>query len=193
MYKSFRVKNFRCFKDLQINDLGRVNLIAGKNNTGKTTLMEAMYLLAGDLDSNAMLKKDVKYGRRLTRDSDSDWGKSATLFAVFKDFNLDSRIELSACVQTSLESNNTEISTFKMTITAIQDLALESDKLLGALFNRRYERSADDAEVLKLVSDLDENPLYILSSKWQTKKKQTSTFTNTFVRPSLPARTSKER
>ena len=28
MYKSFRVKNFRCFKDLQINDLGRVNLIA---------------------------------------------------------------------------------------------------------------------------------------------------------------------
>jgi len=45
MYKSFRVKNFRCFKDLQINDLGRVNLIAGKNNTGKTALMEAMYIL----------------------------------------------------------------------------------------------------------------------------------------------------
>ena len=44
MYKTFRVKNFRCFKDLQINDLGRVNLIAGKNNTGKTALMEAMYL-----------------------------------------------------------------------------------------------------------------------------------------------------
>jgi AAA15 family ATPase/GTPase len=43
MYKTFRVKNFRCFKDLQINDLGRVNLIAGKNNTGKTALMEAMY------------------------------------------------------------------------------------------------------------------------------------------------------
>ncbi len=44
MYKTFRVKNFRCFKDLQINDLGRVNLIAGANNTGKTALMEAMYL-----------------------------------------------------------------------------------------------------------------------------------------------------
>lgn len=44
MYKTFHVKNFRCFKDLQINDLGRVNLIAGKNNSGKTALMEAMYL-----------------------------------------------------------------------------------------------------------------------------------------------------
>ncbi|MCY4020380.1 MAG: AAA family ATPase [Chloroflexi bacterium] len=49
MYKSFRVKNFRCFKDLQINDLGRVNLIAGKNNTGKTALLEAMHLLGRPL------------------------------------------------------------------------------------------------------------------------------------------------
>lgn len=162
MYKSFRVKNFRCFKDLQINDLGRVNLIAGKNNTGKTALMEAMYLLAGDIDSNAMLKKDVKYGHRLTRDSDSDWGASATLLAVFKDFNLDSRIELSACVQKILESNAIEYSTLEMTITAVQDFTSESDKLLDALFSRRYERTADDAEVLKLVSNRDDNPLYIL-------------------------------
>ena len=49
MYKSFRVKNFRCFKDLQINDLGRVNLIAGKNNTGKTALMEAFQVMARPL------------------------------------------------------------------------------------------------------------------------------------------------
>ena len=72
MYKSFRVKNFRCFKDLQINDLGRVNLIAGKNNTGKTALLEAMYILSGEAGfptDNA--KKDVKYGlcKRL-QDSD---------------------------------------------------------------------------------------------------------------------------
>lgn len=162
MYKTFRVKNFRCFRDLQINDLGRVNLIAGKNNTGKTALMEAIYLLAGDLESNAMLKKDVRYGRRLTRDSDSNWGKSASLFAVFKDFNLDSQIELSASSCSPLESFTTDNSTMKMTITAVQDLALESDKLLNALFDRRYERSADDAEVLKLVSDQNRDPLYVL-------------------------------
>ncbi len=44
MYTSFRVKNFRCFRDLQLDDLGRVNLIAGKNNAGKTALLEAIYL-----------------------------------------------------------------------------------------------------------------------------------------------------
>ncbi len=187
MYKSFRVKNFRCFKDLRINDLGRVNLIAGKNNTGKTALLEAMYLLAGDLDSNAMLKKDVKYGRRLTRHSDSDWSRSATLFAVFKDFNLESQIELSACVQDSLLTNNTGNSIFKLKIAAVQDLGLESDRLLDAFFNRRYERSADDAEVLKLVSDLNENPLYILLTDGRLQYSQyrpTPILSTTF----LPAR-----
>jgi len=47
MYQSFHVKNFRCFDDLQLNDLARVNLIAGKNNTGKTSLLEALFLHAG--------------------------------------------------------------------------------------------------------------------------------------------------
>ena len=65
MYKSFRVKNFRCFKDLQINDLGRVNLIAGKNNTGKTALLEAMYLQTQTVDSQAVLLTSSKCARGL--------------------------------------------------------------------------------------------------------------------------------
>ena len=47
MYKSFRIKNFRCFKDFSIDNLERVNLIAGGNNVGKTALLEAIYLHAG--------------------------------------------------------------------------------------------------------------------------------------------------
>lgn len=42
--KSLRVQNFRVFRDLQIDRLGRVNLIVGKNNVGKTTLLEAIDL-----------------------------------------------------------------------------------------------------------------------------------------------------
>ena len=42
MLESFRVQNYRLFKDLKIKKLGQVNLIAGKNNTGKTALLEAI-------------------------------------------------------------------------------------------------------------------------------------------------------
>ena len=47
MYKSFHVQNFRGFKDLELNDLARINLIAGENNIGKTSLLEALFLFSG--------------------------------------------------------------------------------------------------------------------------------------------------
>ena len=44
MLTSLEIKNFRAFSHLVIERLGRVNLIVGKNNVGKTTLLEAMQL-----------------------------------------------------------------------------------------------------------------------------------------------------
>lgn len=51
MLNSLNIKNFRILKDLKINSLGRVNLITGKNNTGKSTILEAIaiYATKGDL------------------------------------------------------------------------------------------------------------------------------------------------
>jgi len=50
---SLRIQNFRTFKDLTIDRLGRVNLIVGKNNVGKTSLLEAinLYVRGGTGDS----------------------------------------------------------------------------------------------------------------------------------------------
>ncbi|RAQ40287.1 ATPase [Arthrospira sp. O9.13F] len=45
MFKSITVKNFRCFEDLTISQIERVNLIGGMNNIGKTALLEAIYLM----------------------------------------------------------------------------------------------------------------------------------------------------
>src|SRR5438105_2296518 len=44
---SLEIRGFRCFKHLQIERLGRVNLIVGKNNVGKSSLLEALVLYAG--------------------------------------------------------------------------------------------------------------------------------------------------
>src|SRR5260370_18400891 len=46
MLKHITIKNFRCFVSLQLGKLERVNVIAGKNNTGKTALLEAIHLHA---------------------------------------------------------------------------------------------------------------------------------------------------
>ena len=44
--QSLRVQNFRAFRDLKVDDIGRVNLVVGENNVGKTTLLEAIHLYA---------------------------------------------------------------------------------------------------------------------------------------------------
>jgi ABC-type branched-subunit amino acid transport system ATPase component len=43
---SLEIKGYRCFEDLQVKKLGRVNLIVGKNNVGKTAFLEALWLFA---------------------------------------------------------------------------------------------------------------------------------------------------
>ncbi len=47
MMTSMHIKNFKCFKDFEVKDLGRVNLIGGQNNIGKTALLEALWLFFG--------------------------------------------------------------------------------------------------------------------------------------------------
>jgi hypothetical protein len=47
MFTSLSFSHFRCFEDFSIEGLNRVNLIAGKNNVGKTALLEAIFLLIG--------------------------------------------------------------------------------------------------------------------------------------------------
>src|SRR5947209_2225527 len=48
---SLEINNFRGFRHLQIERLGRVNLIVGKNNVGKTSLLEALQLYASRASS----------------------------------------------------------------------------------------------------------------------------------------------
>ena len=46
MYSSLSIENFRCFDSLVVGPLARVNLVAGGNNTGKTALLEGLWMLS---------------------------------------------------------------------------------------------------------------------------------------------------
>lgn len=46
LLKNLEIRSFRGFRHLKIERLGRVNLIVGKNNVGKTALLEALRLYA---------------------------------------------------------------------------------------------------------------------------------------------------
>jgi hypothetical protein len=44
--KNLRIKNFRLFENLEFNRLGRINLLVGRNNAGKSTVLEALRIYA---------------------------------------------------------------------------------------------------------------------------------------------------
>ena len=59
MIKDIEISNFRCFEHTKIEGFERVNLIGGKNNSGKTALLEA--LIVADKPENILF---LRYLRR---------------------------------------------------------------------------------------------------------------------------------
>jgi AAA15 family ATPase/GTPase len=59
---SLEIRKFRGFQHLQIEHLGRVNLIVGKNNVGKSSLLEALYLYARKTSTPAIISEIMKIG-----------------------------------------------------------------------------------------------------------------------------------
>ena len=47
MFEHLKLRNFRLFDSLEVSELGRINLFTGLNNSGKTSLLEALFLLSG--------------------------------------------------------------------------------------------------------------------------------------------------
>ena len=45
LIRDLTIKGYRCFEDFSMDGLTRVNLLVGNNNSGKTSFLEAVYLL----------------------------------------------------------------------------------------------------------------------------------------------------
>jgi len=65
MLTSFTVHHFRGLSDVTVEPLGRINLITGKNNTGKTALLEAIFLHCQSNDPSAAVRVNEYRGLRL--------------------------------------------------------------------------------------------------------------------------------
>ncbi len=63
--KHIEIKQFKCFDDFRTEGFGRVNLIGGKNNVGKTALMEALYTNVSTIDLKTFVQSliSIEYTR----------------------------------------------------------------------------------------------------------------------------------
>ena len=85
--KNIEIRDFKCFDEFKAEGFGRVNLIGGKNNVGKTAFMEACYIVS-NYSHSITQHKDFKknYG---ARDIDKEW----IAFEIIKSLILYNKIE----------------------------------------------------------------------------------------------------
>lgn len=97
MLKSLSIQNFKNLKNLRLEALGGLNLITGKNNTGKSTLLEALVIYASHGSTNVLfdllaVRGEITENRSL-RDNINVFDAISSLFPNRKvDFAIESSI-----------------------------------------------------------------------------------------------------
>ncbi len=62
MLSRLHIQKFRAFNPLKIDSLAKINLFSGRNNSGKTSLLEAIFLLSGAANPAVLLNANVLRG-----------------------------------------------------------------------------------------------------------------------------------
>ena len=68
MIEYINIEHYKCFKDFRIEGLSRVNIISGKNNVGKTVLLEAFFLTdahRGSLARSSLARSIIAKNRNI--------------------------------------------------------------------------------------------------------------------------------
>ncbi|MGD1952606.1 MAG: ATP/GTP-binding protein [Leptolyngbyaceae cyanobacterium] len=72
MLKTVKIKNFRSFRQFELHDLGRINLLVGANNSGKTSVLEAIHLLRAQGNPRAFIDLMKSRGEYMSGESKSN-------------------------------------------------------------------------------------------------------------------------
>lgn len=93
------LKGFKGFSDFEISQLSRITLLGGRNNVGKTTILEALFMFFDRLNAQMILRQ---FGMRgvgvIPFDPQSMWAP------VFFDYNLDKEVEISIIIDGKKET-----------------------------------------------------------------------------------------
>ncbi|MGN1405515.1 MAG: ATP/GTP-binding protein [Erysipelotrichaceae bacterium] len=100
MITSISVKNFRGLKNLVLPDMKQIVLVSGKNNTGKSSILESIFLLADHISGDCFAKVNSFRNISYLGDCDSLWAP------VFYNLEVENSIEIVA----NIDGEITELS-----------------------------------------------------------------------------------
>jgi AAA15 family ATPase/GTPase len=146
MIEDIEINNFRCFDRLKVSGCKRINLISGKNNVGKTALLEAIFL-------NSTPTKDTIFLM-------GEWRRESGSFLDvlpakrWNNFFFQQDITSSCSIEVRLSDRSKLV---QISIDRDYEQLLETDNRLRKYLDDRYSDNSVDGK-----SDNDINPYILL-------------------------------
>jgi AAA15 family ATPase/GTPase len=85
---NIKLENFKCFKKIEVNDFVQINILVGKNNSGKSCLLEGLFFLEGAKRPITIVQQQMVRGINEPENLES-------LKYIFNDLQIDQSINIS--------------------------------------------------------------------------------------------------
>ena len=114
--ESLKIQNFRCFNNLEMNGFSKINVLLGENNSGKTSVLESIFLLSGM--SNPQLALTINLMRKISFDKNTfkyifhnlELTNRPSISGSFSK-NINRKMEISPILEKNIVSREVETST----------------------------------------------------------------------------------
>ena len=148
MFRDLKLETYRSFESYELRDLTRVNLLVGKNNCGKTSILEAVNLLVSKGNPSVIEQCADRRGEMNVREDPEPYGTQAVPDVSHLFFGR--VVEPGICLHLS---SNEDTRSLSIELADVDDLAEDAgyrdvDKMLS-LFDE------DTSGVLALVTKID--------------------------------------
>lgn len=145
-FSSIEIDSYKLFKNFKINDLNRINIFAGFNNTGKTSLLEAIYLLTKQNNITAffeLTRLKNKLDKLNTEYLNSYFKQNVSISGSFNNVRADVTIEKFQA--TDIDKKDDYISSYKLQ-SSIEDTKLTTTT--HTFKHNPIQRFSDNVEIL---------------------------------------------
>jgi AAA15 family ATPase/GTPase len=172
-FSSIYIKNFKMFKDFKLKKLNRVNIFAGLNNCGKTTLLEAIYYLTKQNDIVSFL--EILKHRNKLKELNPVWlnsifndNESIEVSGIFN--NTEVSVSFKKFESTTIDKKSDYIASYSLEAT------IDHDSLANTIHTFGYETlQRENQQVKQLCNSIFKSPyFYSLDEIVETYNKNTT-------------------
>lgn len=168
MLDSLLIKNFRCLEDFRVDRLGRLNLIVGGNNSGKSTVLEALRVYAGNANRFLLIDLARSHDETYRVNPSNAADENAEIDAPLQDFFTGRRFPSApgGAIEIGPLEDGEQTLRLQLQFQQVEEVVVEEEQEDGSLRRKVLRRrtistslSASDAQVPALVVSRGEKTL----------------------------------